>query len=699
MNIQEIRQEYPQYGDLTDQELVDAFHQKYYADVPKDEFYKKIGLVSLTKTERAKDLGMSLSSGLSKGASYIAGLPGDIGELGKAYLPEFLTTPVGELITGKKQKEVPFFPTSKQVMDFAESKLPKIKPVTQYQPQTNLGRYAKTITEFATPGLLGKTKAAKSFGTKLGAGGGLFFQGTEDLTGSPTAASAVAIPAMLALSFLGGPSTAARLAERATKSVDADEIARAKNLEKLAQKSGIKLLPGEVFDDKFVQELTKRVVQSERGSPYVYEAIKGRGGATKRAAEQQAINLSKVPKSQREVFDLVQDVSTDAIKGAKIARTKTAQQAGYKISNTESLAPTQVFAVINKIDEAIESLPKTSPNIMKLNQIKNQLIKEKVKIKGVKEKQTIPETNINKLHSTFKQFRDDWSNSRKGIADETRFIDKQLGSKLFTQTDDGILDLLNQELRTNQSFVKATETFTKLSKELVDPIKRNVGALSKNGMTLSKIENFIFNPKNANTNDINKTLSVLNAVDPQATIQIANTYFRNALNNAFVLTKQGEDLTQGFNLVKSIVGTGKQRENFMAVLGNVAKAKNVNPQQLKVGFENMIRVLERTGRISSINKPGFDVRGLASKTIARDVALMKTFNPLVRLASKWSEIKGGGADAALGRIFASDEAVENIIMLAKTNPESKKAISRVVQIIDATQQVLPEELPEEIIYQ
>jgi hypothetical protein len=44
MNIQEIRTKYPQYSDLPDQELVDGFHQKFYSDMPKDEFYSKVGL-------------------------------------------------------------------------------------------------------------------------------------------------------------------------------------------------------------------------------------------------------------------------------------------------------------------------------------------------------------------------------------------------------------------------------------------------------------------------------------------------------------------------------------------------------------------------------------------------------------------------------------------------------------------------------
>lgn len=44
MNIQEIRAQYPQYDDMNDQQLADALHAKYYADMPKDAVYQKLGL-------------------------------------------------------------------------------------------------------------------------------------------------------------------------------------------------------------------------------------------------------------------------------------------------------------------------------------------------------------------------------------------------------------------------------------------------------------------------------------------------------------------------------------------------------------------------------------------------------------------------------------------------------------------------------
>jgi len=41
--IAEIRQKYPQYSDMSDSQLADALHSKFYADMPRDQFNAKIG--------------------------------------------------------------------------------------------------------------------------------------------------------------------------------------------------------------------------------------------------------------------------------------------------------------------------------------------------------------------------------------------------------------------------------------------------------------------------------------------------------------------------------------------------------------------------------------------------------------------------------------------------------------------------------
>jgi len=44
MKISEIREQYPEYQDLSDTQLADALHSKFYSDLPKDKVYDQLGL-------------------------------------------------------------------------------------------------------------------------------------------------------------------------------------------------------------------------------------------------------------------------------------------------------------------------------------------------------------------------------------------------------------------------------------------------------------------------------------------------------------------------------------------------------------------------------------------------------------------------------------------------------------------------------
>lgn len=650
-------------------------------------------IIGISPKDKFGDFGKSLTGGVLKGLSYLPGIPGDL-ERASTYIPFpgskktigfDYGQPGNDESFGKSATGKYIFPSSKQIQNYlikGEENLlegsnidPILGEAFNYQPTTNLGRYTNTMAQFASPSVAAKTNAARKFGTVLGAGGGATYQGSLDAGASPGGALGITLPLMIGAGFLGGPSTAARMSEPFAGLSD-DAIREAKQLEQLANSLGIKLTPGELVNNKLINELSESVVKNEISGSYVYNATKSRPEAVKNLILQQADEIGPDIISKRTGLDVVEETAKNAIKNIKIKRASESQKAGYGVANNELLEPSQVMTVINRIDEAIANT-NNKTNINTLKKIKNELIVSN------KNGKIIPETNINKLDNTFKIYRDKFKDMQKG---KESSIDKVLGIELFTQADDGILNILNNQLRTNKSYANANDEFAKLTNELVIPLERNVDVLAKNGLNFNKVKSFIFDPTKANANDIKKTLDILNKTDPQATIDIANVYFRNMSNRSVnILRAQGDDLTEGFKFTKSIMGTAEQRANFMAVLDGVAKAKGVDPKQLKVGFENMFKVLERTGRLSNINKPGFNADKIANQTIIKDAAMMKTFNPFVRLATKYGEIKAGGAYNTLGRIFARDDSIEQLIALAKTDPSSKVAIRNVLYIVDSNQ--------------
>ncbi len=630
----------------------------------------------LTKPQTALDYAKSAGSGGYKGLSYIPGFVGDIEQLGQQFLPEWMTKPII-----KGAKPIQAFPTSAQLRGMAETVVPALEGAAEYEPQTTGGRYLQTGLEFAAPGVTGKTAAARKFGAKLGLGGGALYETVESASDSPGLASAVTIPAMLATGFLAGPSKAAKLAERSLVGTSEKEISKAIDLENAAKIAGIKLLPGETFkDNKMIAQITEDVLQSDLGSAYIYQAIKNRPKKVEALVEKQADAISKMPESQRAVFKMISDTAKTTVQQAKKTRTNKAQDAGYKVANDQSLPSQDVLDIIDGIDSIGAS--RNSPSAIKLKSIKEQLIKKKVKDEVTGKITIIPETNINNLSSTYKQFKSEVDASNKElVVGGERFVVQDLRPKLYNADNTGALDLLGSALNTNPAYKAGNEKFAELSNSLVKVVEANVLPLSKKKINLTTIENFVFNPKQASKKDINDTLSTLNKTNPQATIEIANVYFRNAINNSFGINKQGADLKQGFNLVKAVAGKKKERANFLAVIDNVADAQKVSRKDLKVGFENMLNILERTGRISNINKPGFDVKGIAGQTLAKDIAMAKTFNPLVRLATKYSELKANQAFDNLGRIMANPQSTKLLVELGRTNPQSKAAINKTIQAI------------------
>jgi hypothetical protein len=67
--ISDIRSQYPQYQDLTDKQLADALHQKFYADMPADQFYAKIGLDTTDAVSARAKAGIERAKAIQNGTA------------------------------------------------------------------------------------------------------------------------------------------------------------------------------------------------------------------------------------------------------------------------------------------------------------------------------------------------------------------------------------------------------------------------------------------------------------------------------------------------------------------------------------------------------------------------------------------------------------------------------------------------------
>jgi hypothetical protein len=83
MKISEIRQQYPQYKELSDRELADALHSKFYPDMELGDFYERVGL---TKKGLGAAVGKGIESLISSGRTAIGALTGSPEEAAQAGL-------------------------------------------------------------------------------------------------------------------------------------------------------------------------------------------------------------------------------------------------------------------------------------------------------------------------------------------------------------------------------------------------------------------------------------------------------------------------------------------------------------------------------------------------------------------------------------------------------------------------------------
>ena len=656
-----------------------------------------------------RDLAMSSAKGGVRGLATLAALPSMVTQ-GTTALMEYLGAPkpdprisfVNPMLPGMS-----FKPTLPQVMEAIET-IPGAEAVTQYQPQTKAGEYFESIGEFVAPGIpfakpLTSQDRLKRFSNVLfpGIAAGTTSELTEDLP------PYVSIPATIAAGGVTAavtrPDKAANIAEAALRNVTDEELELAKQIQKIAREEfDIPVTATELIDNGLVNKLGEIVYKSERGGPIMYNFLKDRPDQVEFIAKQLTDKLIEEPKLLNEAIQGIKITAQKALKDAKKERKRRAEEAGYKVANTEALEPDQVLPLIRYIDDTVKRLDAGDPAIQTLNSLKRSLIKSKTSkkdqpqildelgqpIRGQQPEIIItPQTNINTLDNILKRINSRISDSRVNKTRDRDIIDRNTERILREGLDEGgegILTLLDRQLRTNKNYSAAKDEFAKLSEELVAPIERNLKPLLEGGISQGKIRSIIFDTGTRNVGDIKRTAEILNKVDPEAFQLIARTYFKNAINRTLNSQKAGDlKIAKGFDLKKQLTEMGRE-DNFLAMLEGVAKSKGVNPKEFVKGFENFNKVLSKTANIIGVNNPASPP---PIKLISRDFAQFGAFMWQVKFAGKLEKFTKEKTLEKLADIFIQDDSIDQLVALAKTNPDSVKAVNLVRRILYVTNNI------------
>ncbi len=155
-SLADVRAKYPEYGYLSDGELADAMHKKFYADMPRAEFDKRIGVSSqpapsMSAGEVAADVAKSAGIGLVQGGIGLATLPGNLEALARTGI----NAAAGVAGARPPVSGETFLPTYSDWKGKVEQHTGQF-----YKPQSTLGEYARTAGEFAPLAVGGVASAA-----------------------------------------------------------------------------------------------------------------------------------------------------------------------------------------------------------------------------------------------------------------------------------------------------------------------------------------------------------------------------------------------------------------------------------------------------------------------------------------------------------------------------------------------------------
>ena len=171
----EFRAQYPQYDDVPDLKLADSLHQKFYADMPKLDFYKSIGLSAATAIPGAENVVTGkapqpvsmrdrisgiVETPLALGATLAGGLISPVvGVVGSLASGKF-GTPEGVRAGEEAAKSVMYQPRTQTARDALGAVADFVSPVLNALPPT-LGSSGMAINALAGPAMRQTAAAAR----------------------------------------------------------------------------------------------------------------------------------------------------------------------------------------------------------------------------------------------------------------------------------------------------------------------------------------------------------------------------------------------------------------------------------------------------------------------------------------------------------------------------------------------------------
>ena len=636
--------------------------------------------------DKGVDAAKSIGSGIARGLTGVAALPGLV-ERGITYIPgmdsgilkDLYGTDWGEQDIGKAKSGKYLFPGYKD-MERNLGVYLNAGPVLNYESEYPVNKYLGKAAEWGTGGIL--SKPAMILNTAKVAGfGGLLSQGVEDLTDSPVAGLGVGIASTIPLTMLSnaGRSNAPRMIKEALgdSSTNKEFIGDAKKVMSAADEIGVSLTGPEASGNPSLINMLDLVRENRYSTKILEDFIAPRTGQIRLAVEQSLDNIATQPASKKEWAEKIKLIADDYITQQKLNRTKMSKKAGYTAADNELVSTESVNNILKSIDNAMAKSKPTEPVYQELSKIRNRLISKPASKSTILDASgtatTIPpkpEIRINILDGIKKDLREvitlPYSSGAKAAV-----------KKIVASDVRPIVNQIDDVLKTNPNFKQASEVFKKQTETVINIIERNIGAINSGNITVTKILKTVFDPDNINANDVRKIANTLNKADPNAFPEISRMWLSNMFERAAKPNLSGGiPLSSGGKFANNTFsGLGsEQRKVFVAMLDGIADAKGLTTAQTmnyKIGFERMMKVLQKTGTLPSRNSATYSRGQMAAdageSTTGKWVNVLST-RPLEG-GKRWlDELMEKKTMQELAYAFTDPNSIDEIIKLSKMSP-------------------------------
>jgi len=617
--------------------------------------------------DTAVDVAKSAGIGVARGTIGLAGLVGDVTDLGAKGIEKasnFVSDQIG--VDRYKRPEggsaLDNIPTTQSITKAIEGATGDF-----YKPETTAGEYARTVGEFLPAAIAGPGGIARKVGLQAvvpGVASEAAGQATEGSAVEPYARAGAGIIAGLGGAALSRPgSTASAIRSQLPEGITQATVDDARSLMLAAKSKGVDLTWPEALSQvsgRPVLSDTQRILESAPGSrTRMQEFYAERPQQIDRAALDEFSRVAPGTANPSQIGPRAGAAANETLGDVRKAINNAAEPY-YQAAESVLLTPAEMSHV-----RSIPGWTEARDAVRKSPQLNSYVAH-------------LPDNSVGFLNEVKKYFDQQGKNAaskfNQGANQQVAAVHgkaaeaiKQIGS--VKSVDYEIALGIQKQAR----------------EQYLDPLLQGpLGRLAKKDITTQKAIDALFpsNPLPNSHHEISVALGALAKKSPWAAQQLVRAHLESVFNEASKSLQTGVNQFGGAKFANRIVGNMQQRANLQAAVEALPNGK-----QIWNGFDNFLEAAEATGTrqgkgsLTAFNAQelkamsGSSMLGEAAKTAASPGKWLSV------VGDKWSQWKLGSNLDELARIFTdpnSAPVLKRIVAMPKGSREAGYLASRLI---------------------